>query len=124
MQPDQLRHVLRVQIQNELFGLATLGKRDILRANDKFYRWCWENKLQVCEECLLPLHSYSAKFISHILTRGSKAHIAHDPRNVNILCFKHHNKWEFGTQAVRQTMKIYKGNVKRIELLKTDYSKL
>lgn len=115
---------LRVQLQNELFGLATIGKRNIPKSNDKFYHYCWEHKLHVCEECLKPLSDFSAVYISHILTKGGKAHMAHDPRNVNILCFKHHNKWEYATEEVRATMKIYERNLKRIELLKTDYSKL
>lgn len=116
--------VLRVQLQNELFGLATLGKRNIPKANDKFYRYCWDNLLHVCEECLKPLHTYSASYISHIMTKGAKAHMAHDPRNVNILCAKHHNIWEFGTSEIRSRMKIYNKNVKRIRLLKENYSKL
>jgi len=117
--------VLRVQLQNELFGLATLGKRDIIKANDSFYHWCWDNrKIHVCEECSLPLLKYSAKYISHIMTKGSKAHIAHDPRNFNLLCLKHHNMWDFETEDVKRKMKIYAGNMRRIELIKTDYSKL
>ena len=49
---------LRVLIQQQLFGLAKLGQKDILKANDKFYHWVWENKLHVCEECLKPLYEY------------------------------------------------------------------
>lgn len=113
--------VLRIQIQNELFGLATIGKRNIPQANEKFYRWCWNNKIQVCEECLKPLGDYAAIYISHILTKGGKAHMAHDPRNVNLLCYKHHNLWEFGTIEKKSKMNIYHKNEKIIEVLKSDY---
>ena len=116
--------VLRVQLQNKLFGLAEIGKRNIPKANEKFYRWCWQNKIHVCEECYKPLLDYSAIFISHILTKGAKPEMAHDPRNVNILCFEHHNKWENGTENVRSKMRIYAKNIKRIKQLKLDYRKL
>ena len=49
---------------------------------------------------------------------GFAPEMAHDPRNINILCFEMHNRWENGD---RKNMRIYPGNVKVIELLKKEY---
>ena len=68
-----------------------------------------------------PLRNYSAVYCSHILTRGSHPEAAHDARNINILCFEHHNRWENGD---RQNMRIYPGNMRLIELMKTEYQSL
>lgn len=104
---------LRVSIQRALFGSGHTPAE-----NERFYRWCWEHKPHICEECMRPLREYSATYVSHILTRGAHPEMAHDPRNVNILCFNHHNQWENGN---RENMRIYLGNVITIEQLKTDY---
>lgn len=109
---------LRIEIQRHIFGMSLISKGEIVKANQRFYRFCWEKKKHYCEECLAPLTGYSAKFISHIITRGARPEIAHDPRNVNILCYKHHMQWEDGA---RETMRIYKANQIVIEILKTDY---
>lgn len=110
---------LRVDLQRELFGRSFIGKGNVVQANQRFYVWCWEHSPQICEECTTPLHGYSSKFISHIIGRGARADIAHDPRNKNILCFKHHQQWE--NEQQRKSMRIYKTNLKIIELLKLDY---
>lgn len=109
---------LRVEIQRELFGYCVFGRGNIPQANERFFRWIWEHKPHQCEETLRPLSSYSAVYCSHILTRGSHPEMAHDPRNINILCFEMHNRWENGD---RKNMRIYPGNVKVIELLKKEY---
>lgn len=110
---------LRIDIQREFFGHSVLSKGNIPRANERFYRYMWENKPHYCEECLKPLKNYSSAFISHILSRGSSPEIAHDVRNINILCLPHHNQWENG---LKETMRIYSGNVKIINTLKTEYA--
>lgn len=107
---------LRVSIQREKFGRGHTPEE-----NERFYRWCWEHKPHICEECMKPLRDYSAVYVSHILTRGAHPEMAHDPRNVNILCFRHHNQWENG---VRSNMRIYRGNLFTISDLKNDYQKL
>lgn len=104
---------LRVEIQRELFGTGHTPQE-----NERFYRWCWEHYPHVCMETMRPLHQYSATYISHILTRGAHPEMAHDPRNVNILCFEMHNKWENGN---RESMRIYRGNLFTIEQLKNEY---
>ena len=104
---------LRVSIQRALFGSGHTPAE-----NERFYRWCWEHKPHICEECMRPLREYSATYVSHILTKGAHPEIAHDPRNVNILCFKHHSVWENGN---RESMRIYFGNMKTIEQLKKEY---
>lgn len=113
---------LRVEIQRELFGHCIFGRcSNIVAANDRFYRWIWDNKPHQCEETLRPLNSYSAVYISHILARGSHPEMAHDPRNVNILCFLSHSRWENGD---KYNMRIYPKNKKMIELLLSEYNQL
>lgn len=104
---------LRVSIQRALFGSGHTPAE-----NERFYRWCWEHKPHICEECMRPLREYSATYVSHILTRGAHPGVSHDPRNVNILCFNHHSVWENGN---RENMRIYLGNMKTIEQLKKEY---
>ena len=107
---------LRVDVQRELFGTGhTPGE------NEKFYRWCWDHKPHWCEETMRPLHQYSAVYVSHILTRGAHPEMAHDPRNVNILCFEKHNQWENGD---RERMRIWRSNQLQIQTLKTEYESL
>ena len=112
---------LRVEIQREIFGHCITGRGDIPAANERFFRWVWEHKPHQCEETMRPLANYSAVYCSHILTRGSHPEIAHDPRNINILSFESHNRWENGD---RQKMRIYPGNMRLIELMKTEYQSL
>ena len=112
---------LRVEIQREIFGHCITGRGDIPAANERFFRWVWEYKPHQCEETMRPLANYSAVYCSHILTRGSHPEIAHDPRNINILSFESHNRWENGD---RQNMRIYPGNMRLIELMKTEYQSL
>lgn len=107
---------LRITIQREKFGTGHTPEE-----NERFYRWVWEHKPHYCEETMRPLPNYSATFVSHILTRGANPEMAHDPRNVNILCFEMHNKWENGD---RKGMRIYPANLLRIEELKDEYGRL
>lgn len=107
---------LRVSIQRELFGTGHTPAE-----NERFYRWCWDHYPHICAETMRPLKQYSATYVSHILTRGAHPEMAFDPRNVNILCFEMHNKWENGK---RETMRIYRGNQLIIEQLKKEYNQL
>ncbi len=107
---------LRVALQRELFGTGHTPQE-----NEKFYRWCWANMPHICEETMRPLRHFSATYVSHILTRGAHPEMAHDPRNVNILCFEMHNKWENGN---RESMRIYRSNMERIGKLREDYLSL
>lgn len=104
---------LRVTIQRELFGRGHTPEE-----NEKFYRWCWNHKRHICEETMRPLPGYSATFVSHILTRGAHPEMAYDPRNVNILSFEQHNRWENGK---RENMRIFASNQLIIEQLKKEY---
>lgn len=113
---------LRVRIQRMLFGHRELTKADdLVRANERFYRWCFEHKIQVCEETGQPLGSYAAIYCSHIITRGSHPEIAHDPRNVNLLSPKSHERWESGKN---KGMKIFTLNQLIIQILKQDYTRI
>lgn len=109
----------RIDLQREIFGNSILSKGDILQANERFYRYVWKYKSHYCEECLKPLINYSSSFVSHILSRGSSPEMAHDIRNINILCLNHHNQWETGT---KETMRIFSGNKKIIKILKKEYA--
>lgn len=111
----------RINIQRQIFGNSFISKGDVVQANQRFYNWMWDHKPHYCEECLKPLPNYSSIYISHILTRGAFPEMAHDPRNINILCFDDHSKWETGK---RETMRIYPGNKKIITLLKNEYQRV
>ena len=104
---------LRVSLQRELFGRGHTPEE-----NERFYRFCWHHYPHVCSETMRPLHQYSAAYVSHIMTRGAHPDMAHDPRNVNILCWEMHNRWENGD---RQNMRIYRSNLLTIEQLKKEY---
>ena len=101
---------LRIRLQHQLFGS--------LFEHETFYRWMWARKRHICEETMRPLEQYSAAYISHILTKGAHPEMAHDPRNINILCYEAHNQWEFGD---RQKMRIFESNRLIIEKLKNEY---
>ena len=101
---------LRIELQRKMFPTI-----------EKYYRWNWDHKPHYCEECLRPLPDYSATFCSHILSRGAHPEMATDPRNINILCFNHHQQYEFGD---RQSMRIFAKNQQTIEKLKFEYSQL
>lgn len=105
---------LRVSIQRELFGTGHTPAE-----NERFYRFCWDHYPHICAECMRPLHQYSATFVSHIMTRGAHPEAAHDPRNVRILCFHHHNQYE--QRPTRKTMRIFTETERVISELKADY---
>ena len=107
---------VRVDVQRYLFGTGHTPAE-----NERFYRYCWDLYPHVCEECMRPLTQFSATYISHIRTRGAFPEAAHDVRNVNILCFKHHSQWETGN---RKAMRIYPGNVQTIEQLTKEYNEV
>lgn len=98
---------LRIEIQNDLF------KSDFM-----FYKYCWNNMPNICEESGIKLTKYSAVHISHILSRGAYPEMRYDPRNVNILTLENHHKWE---SEKKTDMYIYNKNIKRIKLLKNEY---
>lgn len=107
---------VRIDVQRYLFGTGHTPAE-----NERFYRYCWDLYPHICEECIRPLTQFSATYISHIRTRGAFPEAAHDVRNVNILCFKHHNQWETGN---RKAMRIYPGNVQTIEQLTKEYNEV
>lgn len=114
---------LRITLQNNIFGFAELHKNTI-KANDKYYHYCFEKSYKHCENCGTPLFAnrnmecYSSYYISHIISKGARADMAHDPRNHNILCPKCHDKWENGK---KHEMLIYLDNTVVIRELKNDY---
>lgn len=106
---------LRKEIQKYLFG------KNNAEGNRKFYRYCIERFPMVCEECGRPIDNPWAGNVSHILTRGAHPEKAHDPRNINILCLRCHERWENGD---RSNMRIYEKNQRTIEQLKKEYANL
>lgn len=103
-------HGLRLEIQRELFP-----------SNEAFYRWCWNNYPHYCMECMRRLPEYSAVYVSHILTRGAHPDMAHDPRNVRILCARHHEQYEH--RPTRRSMRIYEETERIADSLRKEYSK-
>lgn len=116
----QIDIALRIEIQKDIFGHCILGRGNIPQANDRFFRWVWSKKNHWCEETIKPLGDhFKAIYCSHILTRGANPEMAHDPRNINILCPEMHDKWENGN---RKEMRIYPFNLRIIDLLQTEYA--
>ena len=112
-----MTHRLRQEIIERYFGRRA---KNVRQADSRFFHWIWKNKPHICEECGKPLTIYSATYISHILSRGAYPEMANDPRNVNILCAEHHNKWH---THKRQEMRVYEANRQIVEELKKDYNK-
>ena len=104
---------LRREIQREMFG------KHNAQGNARFYKYIIDHKPHVCEECGRPIRYPSAINVSHILSRGAHPEMAHDPRNVNILCPKHHSEWEDAT--TRRGMLIEPKNERTIKQLKKEY---
>ena len=104
---------LRREIQREMFG------KHNAQGNARFYKYIIDHKPHVCEECGRPIRYPSAINVSHILSRGAHPELSFDPRNVNILCPKHHSTWENGD---RQSMLIYNKNNRIIAQLKKEYN--
>ncbi len=107
-----MEHSYRVQKQKELFG-----KNDAY-GNRRFYKWCLRRMPHICEECGKPIGEGWAGNVSHILSRGAHPEMAHDPRNVNILCLDCHARWE---NKDRENMHIWAKNERTIAKLKEEY---
>tara|TARA_R110002020_G_C16321697_1_gene774880 strand:- start:22276 stop:22671 length:396 start_codon:yes stop_codon:yes gene_type:complete len=107
---DEMSIHVRVMIQNELF-----------KSDNQFYKYCWANLPHFCEETGLKLRSYSACFVSHILSRGAFPEMRYDIRNINILSLPAHKQWE---SERKKDMYIYKKNLLKINKLKNEYREL
>lgn len=110
---------LRKEIQESIFGKIG-GSGSVVKANDKYYHWCYENKLQICEECVKPLQQYWSGYVSHIITRGGAPEMAHDPRNSRLLCHKCHTAAEH--EHTHRELKIYPIDEILTNILRHEYS--
>lgn len=106
---------LRIAIQKEKFG-----KNDD-EGNAKFYHYCLTHFPMVCENCGKPIRYPWATNVSHILTRGAHPSLAHDPRNINILCAECHSAWEHTTTRYKLRLWFVEKNERTIEELKREY---
>ena len=107
---------LRRDIQKERFGSNTVED------NSKFYAYCLHHFPMVCENCGKPIRQPSATNVSHILTRGAHPAMAHDPRNINILCWECHQLWEGKPTRDRLRLWFVEKNERTIEQLKREYN--
>lgn len=107
---------LRREIQREKFG-----KNDD-EGNAKFYAYCIKHFPHVCENCGKPIKHPWATNVSHILSRGSHPEMAHDPRNVNILCWDCHTAWEHTTTRNKLNPWFVEKNERTIQMLKQEYN--
>ena len=107
---------LRREIQREKFG-----KNDD-EGNAKFYSYCIKNFPHVCENCGKPIEHPWATNVSHILSRGSHPEMAHDPRNMNILCWECHQKFEHTTTRHYLNPWFVEKNERTIQKLKQEYN--
>lgn len=106
---------LRRAIQKEKFG----GNND--EGNAKFYAYCLRHFPRVCENCGKPIRHPWATNVSHILTRGAHPEMAHDPRNVSILCAECHELYEHSTTRGRLRMWYVEKTERIKEELKKEY---
>jgi hypothetical protein len=122
----KLDFFLRVDIQHEYFGSGNFQQE-----NQKFYKWVYDHSIKRCAETGQPIHEndginrrniFSAKNVSHIITKGSDRRMAIDPRNANLLIIDIHNIWDFGTEQQKRSLNIYPMNQLIIQMLKDDYN--
>ena len=106
---------LRREIQREKFG-----KNDA-EGNAKFYAYCIKHFPHVCENCGKPIPHPWATNVSHILSRGAFAPLSHDCRNVSILCWECHQKYEHKPTRVTMNPWYLEKVERRIEMLKEEY---
>ena len=71
--------------------------------------------------CGKPIRYPWATNVSHILTRGAHPSLAHDPRNINILCAECHSAWEHTTTRYKLRLWFVEKNERTIEELKREY---
>lgn len=89
-------------------------KKKTYRKDDReLYDTIWANRPHFCEECGGPLGGYiradgrpQAILFSHRHSKGSRADLRYDPKNINLLCPPCHHEWEFGE---RRKMDIFNG---------------
>ena len=106
---------LRREIQREKFG-----KNDA-EGNAKFYAYCIKHFPHVCENCGKPIEHPWATNVSHILSRGAFAPLSHDCRNVSILCWECHQKFEHKPTRITMNPWYLEKVERRIEMLKEEY---
>ena len=106
---------LRREIQREKFG-----KNDDA-GNALFYAYCIKHFPHVCENCGKPIPHPWATNVSHILSRGAFAPLSHDCRNVSILCWECHQKYEHKPTRAAMNPWYLERVERRIELLKKEY---
>jgi hypothetical protein len=70
----------------------------------EFYQKIWDSRPHVCVECEELLLHFSPSHISHHLPKGAYPKLRFDEENIDVLCFKCHQRYEF---ADRQNMNIY-----------------
>ena len=109
---------LRIAIQKEKFG-----KNDD-EGNAKFYHYCLTHFPMVCENCGKPIRYPWATNVSHILTRGAHPEMAHDPRNISILCAQCHELYEHSTTRDQLRMWYVEKTERVKEMLKKEYQGL
>lgn len=110
-----LDNALRRELQREKFG-----KNDAL-GNSKFYKYCIKNRPMVCEHCGRPIRNPSAVNVSHILSKKEFPEGSHDARNINILCFGCHTRWEYRTTRASMNPWFLEKNERTITKLKNEY---
>jgi 5-methylcytosine-specific restriction endonuclease McrA len=103
--------------------ISSKGRKQVI-SDEQTYEVVWNSKVHACEECGRYLgddfrdsSGKIAKFMfSHILTKAAYPEFRSNPKNFNLLCFKCHQKWEFGD---RTSMNINEKNEATILLFKS-----
>ncbi len=102
--------------------LRDMIQKELFKCDEDFYHYFFEHHpTQTCEEHGHPIHEYSAKNVSHILTRGGHPEMRYDLRNANLLCLLSHQEWE---SEKNLSMNIYKKNRIMMDKLRDEYNEL
>ncbi len=107
----------RMQID---FAVRFAYQELLFKTDEQFYKWNYDHRPHVCEECHAPLRNYSAVWCSHIISRGERNDMRMDCRNANLLCWLHHQQWESETKFI---MQIYPRNAITITTLYGEYQR-
>tara|TARA_R110000796_G_scaffold59008_2_gene135932 strand:- start:1288 stop:1734 length:447 start_codon:yes stop_codon:yes gene_type:complete len=98
----------------------TNNKNNKIKADEEFYKKCFDTSDHLCEECgcQLPTNftDEEGKVIakwrySHIIPKSIAPEIRHTIKNINHLCIMHHQEWENGD---KENMYIYSKNKARL----------
>lgn len=81
----------------------------VAKEDTEFFKSIWNERGHYCEICGESLgEEYNPVFFSHILTKSAFPKYRHNKDNILLMCFKHHNKWEFEDRSAKTFRTVFK----------------